>query len=81
MELVADCETREAFDPALLVGKRLSMILQREGLISRAMRDTLAFSPPLIIERDDIDEILSIVSRGLDELADDLQAQGQWSPP
>ena len=80
MELVADRETREAFDAPLLVGKRLSMIMQREGLISRAMRDTLAFSPPLIVERDDLDEILSIVSRSLDELAGALEAEGLWSP-
>ena len=80
VELVADLETRQAFDPSLAVGKRLSMILRARGLISRAMRDTLAFSPPLVLERDDVDEILAIFRSGLDQISSELEAEGLWGP-
>lgn len=80
VELVANKETREAFDPGQLVGRRLSDHLLRLGLVSRAMRDTLAFSPPLILEKADVDEIVGIFREGLTLLSRELEAEGTWSP-
>ena len=37
------------------------------GLIVRALGDTVAFCPPLIVTESDVDEILERFSRGLDE--------------
>ena len=81
IELVADKETRAPFDAGLLVGRRLSNHLLRLGLISRAMRDTLAFSPPLILERADVEEIVAIFKEGLDLLTTELEAERIWAPP
>ncbi len=44
------------------------------------MRDTLAFSPPLILEKSDVDEIVEAFSIGLDLLVKELADEGIWSP-
>jgi len=50
--------------------------MQVNGLISRAMGDSLAFAPPLIITVSQIDEILSILSQSLDETLEILIDRG-----
>ena len=42
---------------------------EEEGLILRAMGDSLGFSPPLIISEDEIDELLSRFGRAIDRVA------------
>ena len=45
-------------------------------MIARTLpNDTLAFSPPLIITTDEIDEMLDRVGRALDELAGMLRKE------
>jgi 4-aminobutyrate--pyruvate transaminase len=69
VELVADRATHRNFDPALKIGARWAKLCETNGVIARAMsNDGLAFSPPLIITRAEIDEMLDAVSRSLDEL-------------
>ena len=60
VELVADKAAHRNFDPALRMGPRLSRHFEAQGVISRALAgDVLAFSPPLIITRAEIDEMLA----------------------
>ena len=47
----------------------MAALAQKHGLIIRAMGDTLAFSPPLIIGEGEIDEMLARFGRALDEAA------------
>ena len=69
MELVADKAGKTNFDPTAKVGPRLTKIMEENGVIGRAsMNDTLCFSPPLIIETAEIDEMLDRVSQSLDAL-------------
>ncbi len=69
MELVTDKATRKNFDPAMKVGPRLTKIMEENGVIGRAsVNDTLCFSPPLIIDEAEIDEMLDRVSKSLDAL-------------
>jgi 4-aminobutyrate--pyruvate transaminase len=69
MELVADKGSKTNFDPKMKVGPRLTKIMEENGVIGRAsMNDTLCFSPPLIIETGEIDEMLDRVSKSLDAL-------------
>ena len=67
LELVADKKTRAPFDPKLGVGAYLAAKAQENGVISRAMGDTLAFAPPLVINEGEIDEMMDIVDKSLDE--------------
>ncbi len=78
VELVASKAEKRPFDPENKVGRRLSRLALEDGVIVRAMRDTLAFSPPLVIEKSDVDEIVHCVGRGLDHLAGELEAEGSW---
>ncbi len=74
MELVADKATKTNFDPKAKVGPRLTKILEENGVIGRAsINDTLCFSPPLIISREEIDELLTRVGKSLDELTVQLR--------
>ena len=68
LELVADKETRRAFEPKQAVGAACADTLQELGLIVRAMGDSVAFCPPLIITADEINEMFDIVERGLDRM-------------
>lgn len=72
IELVKDKEKRENFDPAARVGPKLMEHGRNHGLICRAMvRDSIGFSPPLIITKAEIDEMLE----RFDKVMSDLSAQ------
>ncbi len=76
IELVEDRATKRAFDPARKVAVRATKIAERHGLIMRALPgDGLAFSPPLIITRAEMEEMLERVGRALDELAVELRRE------
>lgn len=76
IELVEDRETKKAFDPDLAVAKRLQGLLMAEGLICRPVFNTLAFSPPLILSKNDVDSIVAMFSAGLKKLTKELGAGG-----
>ncbi|HVI49666.1 MAG TPA: aspartate aminotransferase family protein [Candidatus Sulfotelmatobacter sp.] len=73
LELVEDKATRKNFDPARGVAAKVIDAMERRGVIGRnLMNDTLAFSPPLIIAKAEIDEMLDRVQESLDEVASSL---------
>lgn len=58
IELVKSKEGKQNFDPSDKVGAKVAGMALKEGLIIRPLRnDTLAFCPPLMIERSEIDEM------------------------
>ncbi|HLI12591.1 MAG TPA: aspartate aminotransferase family protein [Alphaproteobacteria bacterium] len=67
LELVKDKATREPFQPADGVGAYAAKRAQEHGVITRAMGDSLGFSPPLIITESQIDDMLARVGKALDE--------------
>ena len=68
LELAADKRTKEPFAPARGVGAYVSRRAEAHGLITRVIAgDIVAFSPPLIIEPDDIREMLARIARALDD--------------
>jgi L-2,4-diaminobutyrate transaminase len=72
VELVADRDARTPFPAERQVGLRLHEILLDEGLVCRAIGDSLAFSPPLVIGEDELDEAVRRFTRGLEILASEL---------
>jgi L-2,4-diaminobutyrate transaminase len=74
IELVEDRETKKAFDPSLTVARRLHELLMEEGLICRPVFNTLAFSPPLILTKNDVDSMVEMFSKGLNNLTEELGA-------
>jgi 4-aminobutyrate---pyruvate transaminase len=67
IQLVADKATRQAFDPVGSVGRRFSDFALRHGLIIRAVGDTIAICPPLIIEQEEIDLLIDRFRAALDD--------------
>ena len=76
IELVADKARKAPFTPIGRVGAQAAVFGHAEGLIFRAIGDTLALCPPLIVTEADIDEIVARMGRALDRTADWLAAQG-----
>jgi 4-aminobutyrate--pyruvate transaminase len=67
VELVADKHTREPFQAADGVGAYAMKRCEENGLIVRALGDSLALCPPLIITEDQVDEVFTKLSKALDE--------------
>jgi putrescine aminotransferase len=66
LELVRDKATRTFFDKRGEVGTICRDFCFRNGLVMRATRDTMIISPPLVITRDQIDELAEKAWRCLD---------------
>ena len=72
MELVADRATKERFDPALGVGRRVHTHGLANGLVvyqsggSAYASDEVFISPPLVVTHDDVDEIVARLQRTLE---------------
>ena len=76
MELVADKATHKNFEPAAKVAPRLVALMQEHGVIGRpSINDALCFSPPLIITKAEVDEMLDRTSKALDELTVQLRRE------
>ncbi|TLX64974.1 aspartate aminotransferase family protein [Stutzerimonas nosocomialis] len=73
LELVKDKKTRERFTNQG-VGLRCRDHCFDNGLVMRAVGDTMIISPPLVIGTDEIDELLDKVRRCLDLTARDMRA-------
>lgn len=72
VELVADKTTRRCFEPFGTAGKICFKHCLANGLISRPINDTMAFSPPLPISRAQIDEMVTIFRHCLDLTQEEL---------
>ncbi|WAC27740.1 aspartate aminotransferase family protein [Ancylobacter sp. SL191] len=68
VELVADKATKARFDPVGKVGLRLFDRAHDHGLIIRAIGDSIAFCPPMIITEAEIDELLRRFTLTLDDI-------------
>ncbi len=66
VELMANKRTREPFPAAMKVGTLVQDKCQEEGLIVRAIGDRIAFTPPLIISADQLQEMCRLFRKGLD---------------
>jgi 4-aminobutyrate--pyruvate transaminase len=66
IEIVQDKASRKPFDAASGVLAFLGTAVLSEGLITRALRDTMAVCPPLIITDTQIDELFDKLERALD---------------
>ncbi|HSR73077.1 MAG TPA: aminotransferase class III-fold pyridoxal phosphate-dependent enzyme, partial [Kiloniellales bacterium] len=69
VELVADRRTGTPFDPPGRVGAYCVERAQEHGAILRHIGDTIALSPPLVIEEAQIDALLERLGRALDDTA------------
>lgn len=70
LEFVSDKASKAPLDTALKVGMRVANAALDEGLIARAMPhgDILGFAPPLVLNRDEADQIVAMTKRAVDRV-------------
>ena len=66
-ELVQNKTTKATFDAKRAVGAKCMQLCQERGLIVRAIGDVIVLCPPFIVTPDQIDEIFTLLERGLDD--------------
>jgi putrescine aminotransferase len=76
LELVQRKRPLERFEPRGKVGERARDLAIRNGLVMRAVRDTMICAPPLVITTGQIDELIDKARRTLDETYAQLQGEG-----
>jgi putrescine aminotransferase len=69
IEIIADKASRQRFDKNLKAGTLCRDACIDQGLIMRAVGDTMIVSPPLVISRDQIDELADKAWKALDATA------------
>jgi len=69
VELVRDKARGELFDPPGEVGLEALEQCFRHGVTCRVVRDALCFSPPLVISRSEIDQLVERARRAVDAVA------------
>lgn len=72
LELVPDKGVRRFFEERGKVGAICRNIALKNGLILRATYDSMLLSPPLVISRDEIDELFEKAWRSLNETAREI---------
>ena len=76
LEIVKNKETGEPFDASHMVAAFAARHAEDAGVITRGIGDTLAFSPPLVIDEDHIDRLFGIVEKALDETSAMVEREG-----
>ena len=72
IELVSNKETKESFDPKSGIGFKVMLACQEEGVLLRAIVDTIALCPPMIIKEDEINQLFDSLERAIDKVASSL---------
>lgn len=74
VELVRNKNTHEPFAKNQKIGAICAALCEKHGLMLRAIGDTLALCPPLVISETEIEELLARLRLALDETAATLSA-------
>ena len=71
VEFAEDPATKQRFDAERKVGPQLAAACIEEGVIARALPhgDILGFAPPLIITREEVDDVVARVSRAVERVS------------
>jgi putrescine---pyruvate transaminase len=72
IELVPEKPKRSFFPPEMDVGTRCRNHCFANGLVMRAIRDTMVLAPPLVASESEIDEIVAKAKEAIDRTARDL---------
>jgi adenosylmethionine-8-amino-7-oxononanoate aminotransferase len=76
VENVANKQSKELIDPAAKVGSRIADACQRRGALVRPIAHLNVLSPPLVLTRDQIDTLVSVLRESIEEVGEDLTRDG-----
>jgi adenosylmethionine-8-amino-7-oxononanoate aminotransferase len=79
VENVANKETKELLPDEISVGNRIADKCQQKGVIIRPLAHKNVMSPPLILTRNQVDRIVEVLYKSIQEVQDELVAEGVWS--
>jgi adenosylmethionine-8-amino-7-oxononanoate aminotransferase len=78
VECVADRESNNPLQLDNAVGKRIDVHCQELGLLVRPLINMCVMSPPLIISKEQVDDMVAILREGISRTMDDLRKEGVW---
>ena len=79
IEFVADKAGKRRFDEAVDIGNRVAEAAYARGLIARNVGDIIILSPPLILTRDQIEDLAGTLNAAIRSVMDDLRRERLWS--
>jgi adenosylmethionine-8-amino-7-oxononanoate aminotransferase len=78
VECVADRESRDPLQLDKDVGKRIDQHCHELGLLVRPLINMCVMSPPLVISREQVDDLVAILREGISRTMEDLRKEGVW---
>jgi adenosylmethionine-8-amino-7-oxononanoate aminotransferase len=78
VECVADRESKNPLKLDKNVGERIDAHCHELGLLVRPLINMCVMSPPLVITREQIDDMVRILREGISRTMDDLRKEGVW---
>ncbi|SMF13707.1 Adenosylmethionine-8-amino-7-oxononanoate aminotransferase [Tistlia consotensis] len=78
VDCVADKQSKNPLALDKEVGGRIDAHCQELGLVVRPIYNMCVMSPPLIIEKPEIDRLVEILRQGIERTQDDLEREGLW---
>jgi adenosylmethionine-8-amino-7-oxononanoate aminotransferase len=78
VECVADRESRDPLQLDKDVGKRIDAHCHELGLLVRPLINMCVMSPPLVITKEQVDDLVTILREGISRTMDDLRREGVW---
>ncbi len=78
IECVADRESKDPLELDKDVGKRIDAHCHELGLLVRPLINMCVMSPPLVITREQVDDMVGILHEGISRTMDDLRKEGVW---
>ena len=78
VENVADKESKALFGPEVEIGERIARHCHDRGLIIRPIGHLNVLSPPLVMSRGQIDDLVAILRASIEATIDDLVRERLW---
>lgn len=78
VECVISGEGGKALELDRAIGNRIDEHCQRLGLLVRPIINMCVMSPPLIITREQVDELVGKLRTGIEQAMDDVRREGLW---
>ena len=72
IELVSNRESKQTFDPSLLIGRRICQAAMDRGVWIRPLGDVVVLMPPLSIDKPELDILAHAVIESIGEVTDSL---------
>lgn len=76
VENVANKETKELLAPEIGIGKRIATECQARGVLVRPIGHLNVLSPPLTLDRSQVDQLVDVLGASIKAVADELTREG-----